>query len=306
MKKTATVLCILIILCYLTSCRAAAGSVFKNMPATGENPTPSQQQSNNNESSINAADKNNSSSIPTNNTDGQPGTTNNSGEGSEDLNSNPDDESLSASLFDYTAIKIDTTKSLDTEIKNCGIYMDIYGDLIILGEIKNSSSLYKTNVEITFDFYNSKGEILDSQEVKTIAVYILPGKSFPFSFIYDKKSKYIDLSKIKVGVNYKNYNKSFGGFPVAARKNFYYIDDMMIINGNVSNIGSSDIEDLKLTGIFYNYLNKVVFLKECYLARDKLYTGQAEDFVLKILLDEYTPQFTHFGFEASFRDTLKV
>src|SRR5665647_1810258 len=139
--------------------------------------------------------------------------------------------------------------------------MDIYDDLLILGEVKNSSLLYKTNVEITFDFYNSKGELLDSQKVKTIADYILPGNSFPFSFIYDKKSKYIDISKIKVGVNYKNYNKSFEGFPVAARKSFYYIDDMMIINGNVSNIGSSDIEDLKLTGVFYNYLNRVVFLK---------------------------------------------
>ena len=204
------------------------------------------------------------------------------------------------------AIKIDTTKSLDTEIKNCGIYLDIYDDLLILGEVKNSSLLYKTNVEITFDFYNSKGELLDSQKVKTIADYILPGKSFPFSFIYDKKSKYIDISKIKMGVNYKNYNKSFEGFPVAARKNFYYIDDMMIINGNVSNIGSSDIEDLKLTGVFYNYINRVVFLKECYLEKDKLFAGQAEDFILKILLDEYTPQFTHFKFEASFRDTLKV
>ncbi len=286
MKTPAAAICILIILCSLTSCKGAAGTVLKNLPAESEALAQNQQQADSIGSSL-------SETIISE--ESVPG-----------LSSSSDDSSLSASLFDYTAIKIDTTKSLDTEIKNCGIYMDIYDDLLILGEVKNSSLLYKTNVEITFDFYNSKGELLDSQKVKTIADYILPGNSFPFSFIYDKKSKYIDISKIKVGVNYKNYNKSFEGFPVAARKNFYYIDDMMIINGNVSNIGSSDIEDLKLTGVFYNYINRVVFIKECYLEKDKLFAGQAVDFVLRILLDEYTPQFTHFKFEASFRDTLKV
>jgi hypothetical protein len=284
--KTAAVIGTIIILCSLTSCQGAAGSVFKNLPISGEGASPNQQQP-----------------ISSSGRTKQTGT---GEENPQNAGSNQDDGSPSASLFDYTAIKVDTTKSLDTEINNCGIYLDIYGDLLILGEIKNSSLSYKTNVEITFDFYNSKGEVIDSQRVRTIADYILPGKSFPFSFIYDKRSKYIDVSKVKVGVNYKNYNKSFKGFPVAARENFYYIDDMMIINGNLSNIGSSDIEDLKLTGVFYNYRNRVVFLKECYLTEDKLYAGQSEDFVLKILLDEYTPQFTHFKFEASFRDTLKV
>lgn len=286
MKTSAAVICIFIFLFSLTSCKDTAGFVFKNPQAANKAPAPNQQQA----GSIDSSSKD----------------TNTGEETLEEINNNPDGATLSASLFDYTAIKIDITKSLDTEIKNCSIYIDIYDDLLILGEIKNASLLYKTNVEITFDFYNSKGELIDSQRIKTIADYILPGKSFPFSFIYDKKSNYIDISKIKVGVNYKNYNKSFEGFPVAARKNFYYIDDMMIINGNVSNIGSSDIEDLKLIGVFYNYLNKVVFLKECYLSKDKLFAGQGEDFVLKILLDEYTPQFTHFKFEASFRDTLKV
>jgi len=282
----AAVICILIFLFSLTSCKGTAGNIINNLPIPGESKTQNQQLTDNSGSSSND--------------------TNTSEEAADEIKSNTDAAILSASLFDYTAIRIDITKSLDTEIKNCGIYMDIYDDLLILGEVKNSSLLYKTNVEITFDFYNSKGELLDSQKVKTIADYILPGKSFPFGFIYDKKSKYIDISSIKVGVNYKNYNKSFEGFPVAARKNFYYIDDMMIINGNVSNIGSSDIEDLKLTGVFYNHINRVVFLKECYLAKDKLFSGQTEDFILKILLDEYTPQFTHFKFEASFRDTLKV
>jgi hypothetical protein len=286
MKTSAAVICILIFLFSLTSCKGAAGFVFKNPQAESKALAPSQQQAESTDSSSNS--------------------TNTGGETIAEINSSPDGITLSASLFDYTAIKIDITKSLDTEIKNCSIYTDIYDDLLILGEIENASFLYKTNVEITFDFYNSKGELIDSQRIKTIADYILPGKSFPFSFIYDKKSNYIDISKIKVGVNYKNYNKSFEGFPVAARKNFYYIDDMMIINGNVSNIGSSDIEDLKLIGVFYNYLNKVVFLKECYLSTDRLFAGQSEDFVLKILFDEYTPQFTHFKLETSFRDTLKV
>jgi hypothetical protein len=286
MKTPAAIaISILIILLSLTACRGA-GNVFKSLPAINQDTAQNQQQANNSGSG--------------------PDQTNSSEENPTDLSSNSDTGNISVSLFDYTAIKIDTTKSLDIEIENCDVYLDIDGDLLILGEIKNSSLLYKTNVEITFDFYNSKGEILDSQRVKTIADYILPGKRFPFSLIYDKKAKYIDISKVKIGVNYKNYNKSFEGFPVITRKNFYYIDDMMVINGNISNIGLNDIEDLKLVGVFYNYRNRVVFLKECYLVYDKLFARQSEDFILKILLDEYTPQFTHFKFEAAFRDTLKV
>jgi len=282
---TAITICILIILFSLTSCRNA-GSVFKNIPVLNRDAAQNQQQANNNGST--------------------PGQTGSGEESAATLSSNPDTDNTSASLFDYTAIKINTTKSLDIEIKNCEVYLDIDGDLLILGEIKNSSLLYKTNVEITFDFYNSKGEVLDSQKVKTIANYILPGKRFPFSLVYDKRAKYIDIAMVKIGANYKNYNKSFEGFPVVTRKNFYYIDDIMVINGNISNIGGNDIEDLKLVGVFYNYRNRVVFLKVCYLAKDKLFARQTKDFVLKILLDEYTPQFTHFKFEAAFRDTLKV
>jgi hypothetical protein len=286
MKTPAAItISILIILFSLTACQGA-GSVFKNLAALNLDTAQNQQQAINSGSA--------------------PDQTGNSEESPPDSSSNPDTGNASASLFDYTAIKIDTTKSLDIEIENCDVYLDIDGDLLILGEIANSSLLYKTNVEITFDFYDSKGEILDSQKVKTIADYILPGKRFPFSLIYDKRAKYIDISKIKIGVNYKNYNESFEGFPVVTRKNFYYIDDMMVTDGNISNIGGKDIEDLKLVGVFYNYKNQVVFLKECYLADDKLSAGQSEDFVLKILLDEYTPQFTHFNFEAAFRDTLKV
>jgi hypothetical protein len=290
MKIPVAVTCILIILFSLTSCQSAAGNVLKNLQISGDGSSLNQQQtdSNSNESGTNQAQAGNGE------------------ETLQDTGSSSEDGSLNASLFDYTAIKIDPTKSLGTEVINSNIYLDIDGDLMILGEIKNSSTLYITNLEVTFDFFNSKGDILDTQKVKTIADYILPGKSFPFSFVYDKRSKYINISKVKIGVNYKNYNKSFQGFPVAAKKNFYYIDDMMVINGNVSNIGSSDIENLKLTGVFYNYKNKVVFLKETYLSSDKLFAGQSKDFVLKILLDEYTPQFTHFKFEASFRDTLKV
>ncbi len=293
----ATVICVLTILFSLTACQGAAGSVFNNLPAFNRPPEQNRQQAGIESENPDITGSSGESLFSDSGSSGSPAS---------DLSGNPETKTSDASLFDYTAIKIDTTKSLDIEIKNCDIYLDIYGDLLIFGEIKNSSLLYKTNMEITFDFYNSKGEILDSRTVKTAANYILPGKKFPFSLIYDTRSKYIEIAKVKIGVNYKNYNKSFEGFPVVTQKNFYYIDDMMVINGTIMNIGLTGIEDLKLIGVFYNLRNRVVFLKECYLARPKLFAGQAEDFVLKTLLDEYTPQFTHFKFVVSFRDTLKV
>lgn len=209
-------------------------------------------------------------------------------------------------FFDYTKIIIDTTQSIDIKIKNSNIYTDIYGDLLILGEIVNFSTINKTDIEVTFNFYNKLDNLIDSKTLEASANYLKIGGVLPFVYNYEEKSKYIDIAKIKIGINYKNYNKDLIGNPVIASENFYYDKDILKIEGKVINTGQNKIEDLKLLATFYNNKNQVVFIRKCNYLKNNLLPLEDEKFTLDILMDEYIQSFTHYKIEAFFKDSLKA
>jgi hypothetical protein len=66
------------------------------------------------------------------------------------------------------------------------------------------------------------------------------------------------------------------------------------------------VEDLKLFLTFYDFKNEVISIKQCYLPKDKLEELENEAFIVKVLLDEYLRNFTHYRIEIFFRDSLKV
>ena len=209
-------------------------------------------------------------------------------------------------FFDYTKIIIDTTQSIDIKIKNTNIYTDIYGDLLILGEIVNSSTINKTDLEVTFNFYDKLDNLFDSRTLEVFANYLKIGGVLPFIYNYEEKRKYIDIAKIKIGLNYKNYNKDLIGNPIVTSENFYYSKNILKIEGKVINLGQNRIEDLKLLATFYNNKNQVVFVRKCNYLKNSLLPLEEENFNLDILMDEYIQSFTHYGIEAFFKDSLKA
>lgn len=214
------------------------------------------------------------------------------------------DESLY--LFDYEKIKIESTSSIDVKISNCSLYLDFYGDMIIMGEVKNNSSVNKTDIDITFDFYNKHGEKIISESVASYADYLCGGRKLPFCFHLEDREKYIDIYRVKIGVNYKNYFERFIGNPVVKNESFYYDDDILVIIGNVINLGKNKVEDLRLLATFYNKKDQVVFIKQCYLSKEELGSLEEQEFILNVLLDRYLPSFTHYEVEIFFKDSLIV
>ena len=207
-------------------------------------------------------------------------------------------------LFDYNEIKINSTSALDMEIKNCNAYKDIFGDLIVLGEIENNSGITKTNMDITFSIIDEKNNTFDFIKQPAYAEYLRGGFTLPFDFIYENRPGYIDVSEIKIGLNYRNYNKEFKGYPVISDEGFFYNKDIITIKGNVFNLGSNGIEDLKLLCTFYNKKNQVVFIRECYLEKDSLKAREGQDFEISVLLDDYAKDFTSYSIEVFFRDSI--
>jgi hypothetical protein len=211
-------------------------------------------------------------------------------------------------LFDYEEIDLQKTDSIGVKIGRCNLYMDIYNDLIIMGEVENASPVNKTDLGVTIDFYNKNDAKIISETVPGIASYLKAGSRMPFYYYLSDKEKYIDISKVKIGVNFKDYHERFKGNPVVEDERYYYIDDgdYLVIEGRLINIGTEKIRNLKLFATFYNERGKVVFIKEGYLLRKEMIPDEEQGFTLKLLLDEYLPEFTKYRFEAFYEDEIKA
>ena len=215
-------------------------------------------------------------------------------------------ESSSLYLFDYKKIILEGTSSIGTKIKNCNAYLDIYGDLVFFGELENTSNTVKTDIGITIDFLNSKGAAIHSPVLPIPVNYLRKGAIYPFHYYFTDREKYIDLSMIKTGVNYREYHKDFEGNPIVKIGNYFYEGDYLIIEGKVINLGKEKIKDIKLLCTFYDNKNRIVFIKECCLIREKMMPLEEQSFELKVLLDQYLEEFTHYHFEIFFEDEIRV
>ncbi len=207
-------------------------------------------------------------------------------------------------MFDYKNIIIESTSAFDIKIKNYNIYLDLYDDLIILGEIENISEITKTDIQITYSFYDRSGEEIMSTTVPGGEDYLRGGSRLPFYYYYSDRDRYIDIEKIKVGANYKNSFERFNGNPIVKRENYYYEDDFLVVEGKVVNLGKGRIKDLELFCTFYNDKDQVVFIKEVFLIREEMMSSEEQKFTLKVFLDRYLPEFTDYRFEVFFEDKI--
>jgi len=216
------------------------------------------------------------------------------------------DDSGELYLFDYKKINIENTSSIGTEIKNCNTYLDLYGDLVFLGELENISRTTKTDIEITLSFISREGTSILETAIPVTVNYLKSGAKYPFYYYFGDRQRYIEISTIKTGVNYKEYNKNFKGSPIVETEDYFYRDQYLIIRGRVINLGREKIKNLKLLCTFYSDRDKVVFIKECYLKRVEMMPSEEQVFTLEMLLDEYLEEFTHYKFEIFFEDETRV
>ena len=163
----------------------------------------------------------------------------------------------------------------------------------------------KTDIEITLDFYDKRENKIISVNIPAVVNYLRGGETLPFYYYLTEREKYIDISKLKVGVNYKDYYERFKGNPIVENESQGYVGDYLIIEGRVINLGKGRIGTIKLFCTFYNNKDQVVFIKQCHLSAEEMVQGEEQGFVLKVLLDEYLPEFTHYRFEIFFEDEIE-
>ncbi|MBN2073417.1 MAG: hypothetical protein JW770_05675 [Actinobacteria bacterium] len=209
-------------------------------------------------------------------------------------------------LFDYSKIKILPTQSIDIKIDSCNIYQDLYGDIVITGEANNYSGTTKTDMEITYSFLNKAGRNIYQASEKTLADYLRMSSKVPFILYFGDRGKYMDIDAIKIGINYKNYNPVFDGNPVVLSENHYYEKGSFFIEGSVINLGEKSIKNLKMYCTFYDKKDRVVFVRKCFLKRERMMPEEQQDFKLQIIPDPYLKEFESYHFEVFFEDEIEV
>ncbi len=209
-------------------------------------------------------------------------------------------------FFDYKNIVLEDTTSIGVEIKNCNLVLDYFGNLNLLGEIENTSSSSKTSIVITLEFYDKKNELIFSDDMPLNINYLRVSSKIPFSYTVKDPEMFINISKIKVGVNYKDYYKLFTGNTIARIEKFFYENNILHIKGTLINIGESKVNNLVLLATFFDKKDGVVFMRQCYLPKNNLLPQEQENFSLEIEEGKYTPGFTHYDFEVFFEDSVKM
>ena len=209
-------------------------------------------------------------------------------------------------FFDYKKIKLDVTTSIGVKLKNCNLVLDYFGNLNFLGEIENMSSSSKTSMVITFEFYDKKNELIFSDTLPLNINYLRVSSKIPFSYTIKDREKYINISKIKAGVNYKDYYKLFTGNTIVRKERFFYKGSILHVEGKLINIGESKVDNLILLATFFNKKDEVVFIRECYLQKNNLLPQEQENFSIEVIFGKYTPAFTHYDFEVFFEDSVKM
>lgn len=217
-----------------------------------------------------------------------------------------DDSCGLLTFFDYKKIKAEATTSIGIKIKNINIYQDYFGNLCIFGEIFNISNTAKTNMALTLNFLDKKGENIHIDKIKIDENYLRPGSKIPFEYIFSNSRQYIDIDKIKIGVNYNDYYKLLKSNVIITGENFVYKDDMLRVNGKLINLGESKAANINLLSTFYDIRNRVVSIKKCFIKKDSLLPKEEQDFELSVLFSKYPHNFTHYDFEVFFEDAVEM
>lgn len=217
-----------------------------------------------------------------------------------------DDGNSPLTFFDYRKIKTEATTSIGIKIKNINVVQDYFGNLCVFGEILNISNTAKTNMVLTLNFTDKKGVSIYNDKVKIEANYLRPENKIPFEYIFTNSRQYIDIDKVKIGINYNDYYKSLKSNVIVKKENFIYKDDMLKVNGELINLGESTAANISLLSTFYDIRNRVVSIKKCFIRSDSLLPKEKQKFELSVLFSKYGQNFTHYDFEVFFEDAVEM
>jgi len=225
--------------------------------------------------------------------------------GSNDL-SQTDKKNTGLIFFDHKKIKTDITTSIGVKIKNTNVFPDYFGNLCVMGEILNLSNSTKTNILLTIDFLDKKGGNLHSDSISVNTNYLRPDSKIPFIYILGDSNKYINLDTVKIGVNYDDYYKLPKSNIIVSKENFSYKNDILEINGKLINIGENKAININLLATFYDFRDRVVAIRKCFIKKDELLPKEEQSFSLDVLFSKYTKNFTHYDFEVFFEDSVEM
>lgn len=167
-----------------------------------------------------------------------------------------------------------------------------FGNLYVVGEVKNNLSTVVNYVQIVGTFYDSSGLIIDSDFTYTDLDYLRPGEKSPFRLIISNEAVASRIQNYTLSVNWEPVNADpaavaeatvltieegeqrdaeFGGYEAI---------------GQVTNGGTRSTEYVKVTATFYDENGRVIDTDYTYTDPVELAAGQSAPFEIRTTNEE--------------------
>jgi len=147
-------------------------------------------------------------------------------------------------------------KGYGLEITNTSAFVDEYGDLRILGEVRNNGAVPQEEVRIEALYYDAGGRIVDSDFAFTWLSVLLPGQRGCFDLAIPKPEGYAShLLSVRAQASEAAPRV---GLEIAEVSSGLDEEGFYFVTGRVRNRGAEAASDVEVVVALYDHVGKVV------------------------------------------------
>jgi hypothetical protein len=199
---------------------------------------------------------------------------------------------LRASTLVYLPLVI--TTPIDVIIlSNHSAYVTAWGSLYIVGEVRNNTNVNLSDIKISADLFNSRGQFLDSQSGYVYLENLPAGRKACFEIIFLNAPS----GWARYEFNAPAYSWSSASLPnltLLFSRGAYDADSgEYTLEGQVRNDQGSQVDCVRPVGTLYSSSGRVLGCKYSYVSSIYLNSGQVSAFEIQFYGRNYSDVYSH-------------
>jgi len=160
-------------------------------------------------------------------------------------------------------------------------YVDEFGELRIVGEVRNDFDVNAQAVVITALLYDAQGRELERVTVPTLLKLVRAGQRVPFLIVRPVPKGLHSYTLLAAGVS--TTQLSAASLAVVEKKQYEDQAGLYHVEGRVSNVGATAVDYVRVALTIYDADGDVVNAEAAYTTPQRLAPGESGAFHLTVL-----------------------
>jgi len=191
-------------------------------------------------------------------------------------------------------------------------FVDSGGYYHIIGEVANTGEEPLGAVEVTAELYDMDSNLIDLQVGQTLIEVLAPQKKAPFDIVAADEALSEDIDSYTLSTSYQVCGPEFEFKLCRPEFEFSFADvqtgwddqGRFIVEGQVANNGTKQVQETHVVGTFYDDQGRVVGVGYSTPDPTTLTPGQAGDF--RIVIEEVLGSVSDYALQAESRNYLEI